>query len=502
MADLEESHDDRGTVGCIRYLPHLPNEALLAVIARVEFSTENFTNLSLVSKHIHGLMKTHMRQILNDIAVVQFPEPNALRQDIGDHSVSSILDLRGASWCTGNVVQSVLQFEWNGIRLLQHGDPAQILTSSFLIYDALCKLQIEPHSEGNATALLLCLGHRAVSSMYYASILLCLYLARKAAKFRHQRWLRVFSHPAAISVIQMVLVRAGIGFFSVLAMDDELWVTSGRTHHGQETGCRHHVETSLREAAGVRFSTLIASISARCWFCSASEAASITHNNDNDIGVGGDEQDEHPNDFELRVAERFLENYRDGPNCVIVLLRHQFSNDGAADWTVELSSLKDASWCHVIQTELFWQSRRFTDVAICADDLIDNVVNVVKDYDRMDPGDVERRAKLIASPDTNSPISVIAASIAHSCAIDWGRYVTNKVYGGDFEMWPTSNTVLDNAQEAASQIKRALEMRRRIKAITEKVSAGGEQPEPYQVLLEVHKMYARLQEEKPNVAGS
>lgn len=201
-------------------LPDFPNEVLLAIMARVEFSFENFTRLSLVSKHFYDLMKTHKTRILNDVAEAQFSEAGALRQRVGDHSVSSIFDLYGITYCIDHVVPVILQNQLSHASLPRHPQAAKILTTSFYIYDALRKRGVDPRKESDSTLFLLFLGRQAVVSMYYSSMMLHLCLLRKAVDFEHQRWLRVLSHPAAIAVIQNLLIKAGIAFFSGLVADD------------------------------------------------------------------------------------------------------------------------------------------------------------------------------------------------------------------------------------------------------------------------------------------
>ena len=51
----------------------LPAEIILAIIERVEFSPRNFASLTLVNHHFHQLMVNRGRQLLHDIATIQFP---------------------------------------------------------------------------------------------------------------------------------------------------------------------------------------------------------------------------------------------------------------------------------------------------------------------------------------------------------------------------------------------------------------------------------------------
>jgi hypothetical protein len=50
----------------------LPKELLLAVFAEVEFSKENFINLTLINRDTYDLLVNNQR-ILHDIAAKQFP---------------------------------------------------------------------------------------------------------------------------------------------------------------------------------------------------------------------------------------------------------------------------------------------------------------------------------------------------------------------------------------------------------------------------------------------
>lgn len=51
----------------------LPNEILLEIIKRVDFSSENLNSLMLVNRHFHQLIVTRGKKLLNDIAEVQCP---------------------------------------------------------------------------------------------------------------------------------------------------------------------------------------------------------------------------------------------------------------------------------------------------------------------------------------------------------------------------------------------------------------------------------------------
>jgi hypothetical protein len=53
---------------------NLPNEIILAIVARVPYSKEDFGTLLLVSHRVHDLMVSRGRLLIRDIAAVQYPE--------------------------------------------------------------------------------------------------------------------------------------------------------------------------------------------------------------------------------------------------------------------------------------------------------------------------------------------------------------------------------------------------------------------------------------------
>jgi hypothetical protein len=74
-------------------LTDLPNEILLLVIARVDFSPENMLSLSLVNRRLNSLMVDHKQQLLNDIGTIQYPEAECMRplfKEGKDHTVSTL----------------------------------------------------------------------------------------------------------------------------------------------------------------------------------------------------------------------------------------------------------------------------------------------------------------------------------------------------------------------------------------------------------------------------
>ena len=82
----------------------LPNETLLAIVARIPYSGADLLNLSLANKHMYQLLKERKMQIQNDIAKIQFAESCQLRLREGSFTKAELHQLRS----TKSDVSSIL----------------------------------------------------------------------------------------------------------------------------------------------------------------------------------------------------------------------------------------------------------------------------------------------------------------------------------------------------------------------------------------------------------
>lgn len=145
-----------------------------------------------------------------------------------------------------------------------------------------------------------------------------------------------------------------------------------------------------------------------------------------------------------------------------------------------------------MQAEIFWLSLRFADVEYLPN-FINNVTDAVHELDRMDPEDARIRQELTRNiPDRNPGLY----AIMQACVIDWSRYVSNKVYQHDFELWPAANSTLDNVQSAALRVSKAAGLWKELKDIVQESNVEEEEIELYRVFLEVHELHVRFQTEE------
>ena len=257
------SEDDQPAtpISSPRCLLDLPNEAPLAIIIRVEFSSENLANMSLVNKQIKSLMKTYKRQLLNDIAVVQFPVAHELRVEAGDQSVRSILRRQNVTSGIKGLVSLMMKTDIQHPALSVHQDVETLLTASCHIYSALRMHQFDWRSESDSAAIMLHLGPVAVASMYYSSIILCACLLRKASQFRHRRWLAFLSHPGAPAALSEIHLKDGGFYFQELFSNDALWRDGEHTESKTEPEAQELKLLRPAEDSCGSFTNLIAHVS-------------------------------------------------------------------------------------------------------------------------------------------------------------------------------------------------------------------------------------------------
>jgi hypothetical protein len=87
----------------------LPIEVLLAIITILDFSPDTMLIMSLINKRVQQLMIGSKQLLLNAIAELQFPEADCLREDEGDHSITSLQRLKDNTEAVRDILNSLPQ---------------------------------------------------------------------------------------------------------------------------------------------------------------------------------------------------------------------------------------------------------------------------------------------------------------------------------------------------------------------------------------------------------
>lgn len=190
----------------------LPNETLLAIVARIPFSSEAILNLELVNRQLRDLLtsESNLQDLRNQIAKIQYPLANALRHeaktdvgwedlDILQHDTSETLQL--IEWMRQYQPSPTFRFD------------TLLLEIGIHLLLAIQRIGISLDSEQGSAELLLGLKPALVAMMRVVSTTIVACLRNHPEFHGYVRWQDFLSNSSAIPVIEGFLVTKGVADF-------------------------------------------------------------------------------------------------------------------------------------------------------------------------------------------------------------------------------------------------------------------------------------------------
>ena len=191
----------------------LPNEVLIAIIARMSFSKEAIINLRLVNRQLRDLLtdSASLRELRSTIATIQSPIANALRPNLGrDHTWQSLGYLR-------HVTREVdLCMEKITIAHMTLGSTpdVQMIELGLHLFVAIAFLDISPELERDSAKLLVGLHPMLVTLLRYTATEAVACFKACSQLQDYSDWWLFFESSAAPLVMERYLVDAGPAFLN------------------------------------------------------------------------------------------------------------------------------------------------------------------------------------------------------------------------------------------------------------------------------------------------
>ena len=206
----------------------MPNEVLLRIVACIDFSSNGIVSLRLVNHHLDRLLTdpASLKQLQNDIADFQYPLANSFRTTLGDHSWSSLQELKEDTAVVARMIERIQKLE-SDIRLSEAAEPAQLkpwlestksshedtelLTVGLHLLAALHRAKIGP-SELESAWFLVALGPAATALMRFTSVHLRDSLLVRATRGQHEAWKSAAERSSAPLALEDLIVQKGLLF--------------------------------------------------------------------------------------------------------------------------------------------------------------------------------------------------------------------------------------------------------------------------------------------------